>query len=121
MKTPTYFFFICGLLLSLGQPAMAAGSANKLLGTWEGSAEGFIGDQYERYQFRITFVRAEGQAALGSEQWKSTSGEWSAPEPVQAILQQNGTFSAVDNNGGYMDGKLAGRNKALFRFQWELA
>ncbi len=113
MKTPIYFFFICGLLLSLGQPAMAAGWADKLLGIWEGPGEGFGGDQYERRQIRITFMQAEGYAAFGSKQWRAIGGEWSAPEPVQAILQQNGIFSAVDSDG-YMNGKLANRSKLTY-------
>jgi len=105
MKMRIYFFLICGLLLSFNQPTLIAGYADKLLGTWEGRQEGYSAEQYQRVGFRITFSEAKGNAALGSKQWRNASGEWSDSEPVQAILQRDNTFSAVDNDG-YMTGKL---------------
>lgn len=112
MKTRA-FILIAGLLLSVSQWTDAAEYADKLLGTWEGWQEGFSGNQYQELAFRLTFEQAKGYSALGLKQWRNARGEWSAPEPVQAILQKNNTFSAVDSDG-YMNGKLTSRNQLSF-------
>jgi hypothetical protein len=113
MKTKT-FIFITGFLLGVSQSTFAIEYADKLLGAWEGQQTGFSGNQYQENQaFRLTFEQAKGYAALGSKQWRNAKGEWSAPEPVQAILQKNNTFSAVDSDG-YMNGKLTSRNQLSF-------
>ena len=104
---------ISSLLFIVVQQAFADGYADKLLGTWEGRQAGFTGSQYQELAFRITFEQAKGYAALGSKQWQNDRGEWSDPEPVQAILQKNNTFSAVDSDG-YMTGKLTSRNQLGF-------
>jgi hypothetical protein len=104
---------ISGLFLMVGQSAFAVEYADKLLGVWEGQQAGFTGSQYQELAFRITFEQAKGYAALGSKQWRNDKGEWSAPEQVQAILQKNNTFSAVDSDG-YMTGKLTSRNQLSF-------
>lgn len=113
MRIATCFVLVLGVLIGFSLSTLTAGYADKLLGTWEGKQEGYSGDRYEQLGFRITFLNAEGCAAIGTKQWRNSSGEWSAPESVQAILQKNDTFSAVDHDG-YMNGKLVSKNKLKF-------
>lgn len=82
-----------------GRPAQAEAVAASLVGTWTGTKSGAEGGKFESREWRVVFKRAQGNAAIGTKQYRQPNGRWSKRETVNAVVDSTGHIWASDADG----------------------
>jgi len=103
-------------VLAVAGPAGATGGggggnaaddlAAALIGTWEGTKSGAEGGTFESREWRVVFRDSQGNAVIGTKQYKQPNGKWSKREVVNAVIDSTGHIWAVDTDG-VLNGSLS--------------
>lgn len=91
----------------------AANTANSLLGTWVGSAQGFAGQSYFKAAYRVVFDQVVGNAVKGTKWVTYNNGTVSPPSQVYLILGSGRQILAAEEDGYWM-GRYTNRNQLSF-------
>ena len=88
--------------------------AHVLVGRWVGSYSGFADGRYVTGGEKIVITKAKGHSAKGTWQYRDKGGRWSAPQPVQFVVDLDGDVDVWGQDSvGFYDGELRGDRLVL--------
>lgn len=88
--------------------------AQVLVGRWVGSYSGFADGRYVTGGEKIVITKAKGYVAKGTWQYREKGGHWSAPQPVQFVVDLDGDVDVWGQDSvGFYDGELRGDRLVL--------
>ena len=83
--------------------------AQVLVGRWVGTYAGYYNGEYLTGGEKIVITKAKGHSAKGTWQFREKGGRWSAPQPVQFVIDLDGDVDVWGQDSvGFYDGELRG-------------
>lgn len=100
-------------------PKAADGPAQFLLGRWVGTYAGYENGAFMQGREKIVVTTAHGYVAKGTWQFKEKGGTWSAPAPVEFVVQvpPSAVLSVTGQDvNGYYNGFLKNENRLVLSY-----
>ena len=100
-------------------PSAADAPAEFLVGRWVGSYSGYQDGAYMKGREKIVVTKAHGYVAKGTWQFKEKGGSWSAPAPVEFVVQvpPAAVLSVVGQDAnGYYNGFFKNEDRLVLSY-----